>query len=451
MSEQPYCFVLMPFGEKPTEGGGVVHFDAVYREILAPAVEDAGLTPIRADEEHAGGIIHKPMFERLVLCEYAVADLTLANANVFYELGVRHAARPHATVPVFADGSRLPFDVALLRALPYGLDGEGRPARPAEDREALAALLRAAREGRDRDSPLYQLLEDYPEVQREKTDVFRDRVRFSEEVKERLARARDRGREGGTEAGRNAVRAVEEELGEVEDQEAGVLIDLLLSYRAVGATDEMIRLAEALPGIVLDTVLVQEQYAFALNREGRRSESERVLKGVLERKGPSSETLGLLGRVYKDRWEEARDAGEGMTADGWLERAIHAYRRGFESDWRDAYPGVNAVTLMEVRDPPDPEREALLPVVRYAARRRVAAGTPDYWDHATLLELAVLARDREAAREQLGRALAAVRERWEPETTARNLRLIREAREARGEGPEWALEVERALARAAEE
>jgi hypothetical protein len=59
-----------------------------------PSVVIAGLQPLRADEEVTGGIIHKPMFERLILCEYAVADLTTANANVFYELGVRHAVRP---------------------------------------------------------------------------------------------------------------------------------------------------------------------------------------------------------------------------------------------------------------------------------------------------------------------------------------------------------------------
>lgn len=445
MSDRPYCFVLMPFGEKPAEGGGVVHFDAVYDEIIGPAVDDAGLAPIRADEEHAGGIIHKPMFERLVLCEYAVADLTLANANVFYELGVRHAARPHATVPVFAEGTRLPFDVALLRALPYALDGQGRPARAAETREALAELLRRAREDRGEDSPLYQLLEDYPDVQREKTDVFRDRVRIAEDVKERLARARAEGRDGSDEEGRAAVQAVEEGLGDLADQETGVLIDLLLSYRAVRAWQEMIRLAEALPAPVRETVLVQEQHAFALNRDGRGREAERLLQRLLERKGPSSETLGLLGRVYKDRWEAALEAGSALEASAVLDQAIDAYRRGFESDWRDAYPGINAVTLMEVRDPPDPRREALLPVVRYAAERRVASGEPDYWDHATLLEVAVLARDRDGARQALGRALAAVRERWEPETTARNLRLIREAREARDDHPAWAGEVEEAL------
>src|SRR5919198_397538 len=126
---RPLCFVLMPFGQKPSPSGKLIDFDAVYQELIAPAIAEAGLEPLRADEEMAGGVIHKPMFERLILCEYAVADLTTANA-----------------------------------------------------------------------------------------DVFRDRVRYSEEMKSRLAAARKKGIE--------AVRAVESNLGEVGDAEAGVVVDL---------------------------------------------------------------------------------------------------------------------------------------------------------------------------------------------------------------------------------
>jgi hypothetical protein len=73
------------------------------------------------------------------------------------------------------------------------------------------------------------------------------------------------------------------------------------------------------------------------------------------------------------------------------------------------------------------------------------AGQPDYWDHATMLELSVLARDKQNAERHLGDALAHVREVWEPETTARNLRLIQEARKARREALAWADDLEKAL------
>jgi tetratricopeptide (TPR) repeat protein len=441
-ADRPLCFVLMPFGRKPDGNGLTIDFDAVYRDLIAPGITDAGLEPLRADEEVAGGIIHKPMFERLVLCEYAVADLTTANANVFYELGVRHAVRPACTVQVFGGNARLPFDVGLLRALPYAIGADGLPAEVEASRAALAKLLREARASGARDSPLYQLLEDYPDVAHEKTDVFRDRVRIAASVKERLAAARREGIE--------AVRRAAAELEPLADRDAGVVIDLFLSFRAVKGWEEMVSMAERMPAPLAETVMVQEQLALAQNRAGRGEEAEAVLLRLIERKGPSSETYGILGRVYKDRWDAASKAGDTFAARGHLTRAIDAYLKGFEADFRDAYPGVNAVTLMELRDPPDPRRDELLPVVRYAVGRRVAGGKPDYWDHATRLELAVLARDEAAAAEALGDALAAVREPWEPETTARNLRLIREARERRGEPVPWAAGVERELERRAD-
>ena len=177
---RPLCFVLMPFGKKQDASGATVDFDAVYQKLIAPAIEDSGLEPLRADEEMTGGIIHKPMFERLILCPYAVADLTTANANVFYELGVRHAIRPYSTVPVFARGMRLPFDVAPIRALPYDVSKRGLPLKIEDTRKALAELLRDARQEKT-DSPVFQLVEDLPapQIGHAKTDVFRDKVTYS--------------------------------------------------------------------------------------------------------------------------------------------------------------------------------------------------------------------------------------------------------------------------------
>lgn len=437
MSRRPLCFVLMPFGEKPDGAGGTVDFDSVYAEAIRPAIEAAGMQPLRADEEMEGGIIHKPMFERLILCEYAVADLTTANANVFYELGIRHAARPYSTVLLFAEGLRLPFDVAPLRAVPYRLKPNGNLAAVEKTKRIIDERLRKARNAVT-DSPIYELVEDFPDVDRTKTDVFRDRVQYSTEVKAKLAIARDDGDQA-------MLREIEAELSPLEDQEAGVVIDLLLSFRAGKAWEEMISLIAKMASPLAETVLVREQYAFALNRSGEGERAERELLDLLEKRGPSSETYGLLGRVYKDRWEEARDQGQQALARGLLRKATEAYLSGFEADWRDAYPGINAVTLMEIADPPDPRRKELIPVVSYAAKRRIEARQADYWDYATRLELAVLAKDRDVASNMLADAVASIREPWEPESTARNLRLIREARERRGERLPWTVEFEESL------
>jgi len=437
----PLCFVLMPFGKKPDAMGTLIDFDAVYSQLIGPAITEAGLEPLRADEEMTGGIIHKPMYERLILCEYAVADLTTANANVFYELGLRHAVRPWSTVLLYAEGGRLPFDVAPLRAMPYRLTPDGAPADVEAVKAALVArLAEAYKAAQDRpavDSPVFQLVEGFPEIDHVKTDVFRDRARYSAELKAKLAEARPRGAD--------ALRSLANELGEIKNVESGVIIDLFLSYRDVKAWQDMVDLVKQMPRPLAATVMVQEQLAFALNRLGQSEEAEKVLTDLLEHRGPHSETLGLLGRVYKDRWEKAVKQGDKFRARGELTKAVEAYLRGFEADWRDAYPGVNAVTLMEIKEPPDPRRVAIIPVVTYAVERRIASGKPDYWDHATLLELAVLGKDEEKASDALGAALASVRAAWEPETTARNLRLIREAREARHEDVVWLREIEQAL------
>ena len=373
----------------------------------------------------------------------AVIAVSTANANVFYELGIRHAVRPASTALVFAGNSRLPFDVGLLRALPYALDPAGNLANADADRQALAKRLRVAREAPATDSPIEQLVQGFPfpGIARLRTDVVRERIEYSTQAKEALADARRQGVD--------AVRAAETNLGPLADVEAGVIVDLFLSYRAVKGWADMVALVEKMPAPLRETVLVREQLALALNRLGQGEKAERILLDLIAARGPSSETSGLLGRVYKDRWDAALKQGNPLLARGLLDKAIDAYLKGFETDWRDAYPGINAVTLMELRDPPDPRRVEVLPVGSYAVERRLAArllnrGT-DYWDHATRLELAVLAKNESRAAAMLGDALAAVREKWEPETTARNLHLIREARERRGDPTPWVKQIEDAL------
>ena len=102
------CFVDMPFGKKiDPRSRTEIDFDKVYENAIRPAVEAAGLDCVRGDQEQTGGIIHAAMLGRLLLAEFVVADLTTANPNVFYELGVRHTAKPYTTIPIFCSGRRI--------------------------------------------------------------------------------------------------------------------------------------------------------------------------------------------------------------------------------------------------------------------------------------------------------------------------------------------------------
>jgi hypothetical protein len=213
----------------------------------------------------------------------------------------------------------------------------------------------------------------------------------------------------------------------------------------------MIDLYQRLPAVLQRSILVREQFGFALNRAGNRNQALHVLEGVINEQGPSSETCGLIGRVYKDQWVEQTREGNEFAAKGFLDKAIKAYVAGFEADWRDAYPGINAVTLLDIRgdDASLQQKSEVLPVVRFAVIQRIRFSTPDYWDYATLLELAVLDNDSATAQQHLGSALSSIRETWEPSTTANNLRLIRDARGSRNMTEDWLDEIIAALERTA--
>ncbi|MFM9088878.1 MAG: TRAFs-binding domain-containing protein [Cyanobium sp.] len=459
MPLKPLCFIVMPFGTKPDPGGlPDIAFDRLYETALKPAVEDAGMESIRADHEATGGVIHKPMFERLVLCDYVLADLTTANANVFYELGVRHAVRPSTTLTIFAKHQKIPFDVNFLRSLPYDLGPENRFGEEEARllRGAVAEKLRELRElaitQAPVDSPIFQLLSEWksPEIAHMKTDVFRAQVQLNEDLKVRLTAIRRKTRRPDLLAeAMQELSSLKDEIGTLDAVDAGTVIDLYLSYRALEDWEGMIALYHQMPEILKHQILVREQLGFAYNRRASqtkdpadRAKALQLLEEVEDQQGPSSETCGLIGRIHKDLWAEAHRAGRRAEARGYLNKSIEAYLRGFQADQRDAYPGVNALTLLDIKgDATSLEKKVeLLPIVRFAVKRRLG-DHPSYWDYATLLELDVLGEDQDSAEDALGLALASVRESWEPKTTANNLRLIDEARSVRQVDTTWLKQI----------
>jgi uncharacterized protein DUF4071 len=436
--DRPACFVLTPFGQKPGPRG-MIDFDAMYRTIIAPAIVEAGLDPVRADAEVGGGVIHKAMFERLLISEYAVADLTLNNPNVFYELGVRHGNHGRVTVLLSAEDSA-PFDVTLLRTLRYRIEDRGVPSddETVRIRTALASKLREARQGITSadvsDNPIAALLQDFKSFNlpsRLKADVFRERADYALDIKRRLAEARALDRSQVL----PKLREIEDHLP-FESREPGVAIDLLLSYRGIEAWNEMLALIAHFPKELRDTEFVREQQALALNRRNKGADrylALQNLQALIAERGPSSEAFALMGRIYKDMWDDTRkNESERLRARGILKKAIDAYRKGFDADIRDAFPGINLLTLLEIQGTPASlaEQARKIPIVRHSAELRLQ-GKADYWDHATLLEIAALARDEELIIQHLESAVALILEPFQRRTTARNLKLIAELRAAR--------------------
>ena len=434
MNYHALCFVDMPFGQKPDlKSGVVVDFDQIYNEAIKPAIEACGLEALRGDEERTGGIIHGAMFARLLLAEFVVADLTLANPNVFYELGIRHAAKPFTTVPIFANVSALPFDVALVRAVGYELKkGKLTKAAAKKLKSQLSKRLCDAISGAaTHDSPLFQLIPKFPgiDLPEEVTEAFKDRIRQAEEFREILSSARAQsGREG-----REALLKIRRELGDLKTVQRAVLIELMSSFRDAEAFDELVELYNSFPAPVKEYVIVRQQFALALNRRNQSDDREKALKildELLENRGPDPETLGIKGRIHKDIYMEAARAGR-ITAAAALDDAIDAYTKGFEADPRDYYPGVNAINLLMQKDDTEALKEVarLLPLVSFAVERRGGASSSNYWDLATVLELACIGDDWATANRVLPKAILAAINSFETATTLGNLRLLKRARE----------------------
>ncbi len=109
----------MPFGEKPDVGGRPLDFDKVYKYLIKPPVVALGIECLRCDEIDKPGWIHAEMITHIHEADVAIVDITTLNANVFYELGVRHALRASVTVLMRKRGTKLPFNIQDLNVIEY--------------------------------------------------------------------------------------------------------------------------------------------------------------------------------------------------------------------------------------------------------------------------------------------------------------------------------------------
>ena len=247
----------------------------------------------------------------------------------------------------------------------------------------------------------------------------------------------------------DALEQVSKKLGRVCCADWDIATEFFLAHRGQLGWRQMHAIAAAMSPHLASRTLVRQQQAFALNRDGQSEQAEEMLRKLRGRRGPSAETCGLLGRVYKDRWDAARRSGDAAAAARQLDLAMQAYREGHESEPSNPYPGINLLTLMEFTETPAGERDRLRSEVRKAARSNSRSDAADYWAWATLVELAVQEGDESEAQQAVARAVGATDEPWQYETTLRNLRLIGAARRARQEAaPAWVGEVEAALERA---
>lgn len=337
------AFIVRPFNPRTVKNAAgaevTIDFGKVHDELIAPALAAVGVQGDTTESIAQAGNIRKDMFELLVTTDLVIADISVHNANVFYELGVRHAARAARTFLLRCDAEKVPFDLQTDRYLEY-------PA--ADPRAALPALiegLKATLDSDDADSPVLQLLPGLPptdwarllavpadfreEVRRAEKDGRRGDLRLLSYEAQRLPWAME---------GLRAVGAAQFDLGDHD-----------------GARTTWEEVREYDP----DDVEANTRLATSYQKLGDLTRSDEAVRRVIENpevQGPDlAEALALRGSNEKTRWIDAwksRAEGDERRREAlnspFLKQAYEDYERGFGEDRNHYYSGLNALALLKV-------------------------------------------------------------------------------------------------------
>ena len=405
MGPKPVCFIVMPFRRRKVEGvvaagaPAELDCDALWDRVYRPVVEALGYLPIRADAD-TGSVIVKDMLERLAFAHLVLADVTLPNGNVYYEIGLRHVACETGCVLLATSWSRQLFDIDQFRSIRYPLTDGSVPETEA------AALRTALRESiprmKDARTPWHELVTADQKAAR--VASFREQ---SEEVSRLQARMRE-ARLAPTAERAAIVQSIVASMGAPTLTIPEIATELLTLVRDEMGWSSTLAFVQALPDITRRLPAVQEQELLAVAELGQPLEAISKLEMLVTNHGDSAERQGLIGGRYKRLWKQAerQRVASGQTEPTvderrYLNKAIEHYNRGMQLDLNLYYCSNNLPLLLRARGRAgDAERAvAVDQCVLAACARALARGEHDEWLRPTLLGAAFRARDVEKALE----------------------------------------------------
>ncbi|MBM4262441.1 MAG: DUF4071 domain-containing protein [Deltaproteobacteria bacterium] len=428
-----HAFVAMPFGIKERfDANGAkeqIDFNKVYSDLIRPALESAGFTVFRADEERSAGNIRTDMFQELLLADLVVADLSIDNPNVWYELGVRHALRRRGVIQITCRSGPTPFDVYTDRSLRYHIKA-GADNRLAPDPDFVEIDRKEIREfaaqtinswyGR-KVSPVYHLLRylqepDWKSLRVEEARQFwEDYDRYTTRIE--VARKRQKPGDILVYAEEAPTRVFRVETFQV----AGRALLSLGQFRFALAQYE-----NALT-IKPNDLESRRQKGLLLGRLKKHDEAKEWVETVLRDFPDDAESWALLGRVEKENWVDLwrkdgksseqmrKDAGDDEAL---LREAVNAYATGYRKDPSHFYSGINAITLLHLQAHLTGKQERLdvrkemEGGVRWAVRGALEKDPKDYWARVTLAELEVLESDSPIVQSAYRSAVAVAEKDW---------------------------------------
>jgi Flp pilus assembly protein TadD len=408
MDYSKICFVIMPFGTKDVDGK-LVDFDAIYHEIFVPAVQAATLpegghlAAHRTDQDFFASAISPEMFSYLEYSRVALADITGLNANVFYEIGVRHRARESGTVIIRRSDAPIPFDIKDIKAFPYDYDPD---TKRAESRALITRVLEASLRVNKVDSSVQLTLRE----QRNDPPALQNALIAAENA------IRERNSDG---AIANFARAAFMVPGNALVR---TRLGLLLKER--GAWDE------ALLHFTAATMALPD-YADAWRERGI-AENKNYWKDPRPQGAVSGEaSLRRALELSPDDYDAHASLGGVLKRDGRLQESLDEYAKATAVSGGNSYPLLNEIKLraylakkLEI----DAEVRRMLDRVEPLLRAQVdGAGGPfnSPWSIFDLSEVRLYQGDESAFIALLTRGLKICTARWQPGTHRRSLELLR--------------------------
>ena len=335
------AFIVRPFGEKSNAAGDApINFDAVDTNLIAEALRKVGLTGGTTGEFVQQGNIRSDMFRELLVADLVIADISIHNANAFYELGIRHALRDQYTVMIRAARRSDPhvFDLKVERYLSYDPDD------PAASIEPLVKAIRETLKEEKTDSPVFQLVPGLTAINPDTVVVvpnaFRERVELAAKNRETLLKLKDEAIGQHWETG--GLRVVGRALFDLGDHEASA------------------RVWETVRSFLKLDVEANQKLATSYQKLGEHALSEQAASRALETGNLSdwsrAETHALMASNYKTQWQAAFETESELVkrqcaalTSPFLEKVIVHYLKGFETHRSHYYSGLNAVAALAMQ------------------------------------------------------------------------------------------------------
>ena len=424
---KPICFMVMPFGIKEvavstTNAPAKVDFDALWQLAFKPAIISLGYEPIRADQDIGALIIHE-MLERLFFADLVLADMTLPNGNVYYEIGVRHAAKKSGCVLIAADWARPLFDTQQMRRLSYALP---QATISASEASAISkTLIDAIPNLALGNSPMYDVLPGYPNPSRDRATTLRKELLAYSKFTESIAALKYFSDKSKAKA---AALEIAEQYPAAGQLQVAIAVPVSTVIRDYIGWEESIDYISQLPDTLRNIPTLQEQLALARSKSGKHEIAIAAFEMLIALDGDSSERRGLIGGRYKRLATEAKTNKDLSAQKIAVDRSIDSYENGMRLELGDYYCVSNLARLYRMRgeDGDESKAQLALQLTILMTQSAIEHNTANEWARPTLLGAAFDARDEIAA----GKALKAMaREgaaRWKLQTTLSDIEISTE-------------------------